>query len=347
VVVDGTVLVGGGSGRQAEDGSLEDVTSRIPSSLTALCVSGTPACDGDRDGADFPEDCDDADPARSPAFRELPDNEVDEDCDGQLASSRDRCREVGSAGQDARDLEAVRAAMELACPCGAFDGAPSRDRSAYRHCTRPVVRAARRAGTLRPDCARTLRQSTCGQPDAVVCCSYGTASGRTSCRAHPAPRCESTARLVKRPLGDATHCADVDCTVLAPTTSTTSSTTTSTTTTTLPASFAAVHAAVLAGTCAGCHGGAGGLGGFEDCASAHAALVNVPSTRLPGMDRVEPGDPAASFFMRKLDGTQGAFDAQCTGGSCGAVMPPGGLLAAGVRDALRAWIAAGAVNDCP
>ena len=60
------------------------------------------------------------------------------------------------------------------------------------------------------------------------------------------------------------------------------------------------------------------------------------------------GDPTTSFLMHKLDGTQGAFDAQCTGGSCGSRMPAGGAaLSVAIRDAIRAWIAAGAVNDCP
>jgi hypothetical protein len=65
------------------------------------------------------------------------------------------------------------------------------------------------------------------------------------------------------------------------------------------------------------------------------------------MDRVEPGDPGASWLMYKLDGTQNQFDAQC-GGSCGGRMPLNQpQLSAGVRDAIRTWIMDGAVNDCP
>jgi hypothetical protein len=37
-------------------------------------------------------------------------------------------------------------------------------------------------------------------------------------------------------------------------------------------------------------GGPGGLSGLNDCNTAHAMLVNVASTELPTMDRVEPGD---------------------------------------------------------
>ena len=66
------------------------------------------------------------------------------------------------------------------------------------------------------------------------------------------------------------------------------------------------------------------------------------------MKRVEPGDPAASWLMQKLDGTQSDFTAQCVGGSCGSQMPIGQPpLSPAVRDAIRTWIANGAVNDCP
>ncbi len=66
------------------------------------------------------------------------------------------------------------------------------------------------------------------------------------------------------------------------------------------------------------------------------------------MDHVEPGVPAASWLVHKLDGTQNAFDAQCAGGSCGARMPLNQpQVSAAVRDAIRSWIANGALNDCP
>jgi hypothetical protein len=86
---------------------------------------------------------------------------------------------------------------------------------------------------------------------------------------------------------------------------------------------------------------------LNNCNTGHANLVNVGSASLPTMDRVEPGDPANSFFMHKLDGTQGMFAAGC-GGSCGSQMPLGDdPLSAEVRDAIREWILNGAANDCP
>ncbi|HZR81629.1 MAG TPA: FG-GAP-like repeat-containing protein [Candidatus Binatia bacterium] len=115
----------------------------------------------------------------------------------------------------------------------------------------------------------------------------------------------------------------------------------------LPPSWAAIHARI-GGVCAGCHGASGGLGGFASCSTAYASLVNVASTELTSMDRVEPGDPATSWVMHKLDGTQDWFDAQCQGMFCGSRMPLGGpYLSLVTRDAIRTWITNGALNDCP
>ncbi len=129
---------------------------------------------------------------------------------------------------------------------------------------------------------------------------------------------------------------------------TTTTTTTSTTTTTLSPTWAAIHSQVIGPVCAGCHGGQGGLSGLGDCDTAHANLVNVASTELLTMDRVEPGDATNSWLMHKLDGTQGGFTAQCVGMFCGGQMPLGGpFLSMSTRDAIRTWITNGAVNDCP
>ncbi len=112
--------------------------------------------------------------------------------------------------------------------------------------------------------------------------------------------------------------------------------------------WSSIQSLVVGPTCASCHGGSGGLSGLGDCQTGHASLVDIASSELPTMDRVEPGDPATSWLMHKLDGTHGAFTAQCVGGFCGGSMPlGGGLLPLPTRDAVRGWITNGAVNDCP
>jgi polyvinyl alcohol dehydrogenase (cytochrome) len=346
-VVDGHVLVGGGVGEQSGDPSdPADSVSRIPQSLTALCVPGSPACDEDQDGVDFPEDCDDRDPLRSPRAREVGGNEVDEDCDGVLAGPKDACLTGGSAPQDQRDIDAIVAAAETACPCASFGG-----RGAYQRCMRRLVRDAITGGTLRRTCKRVVKRSasTCGRRNAVICCTRRLSSGKLSCGATREARCADTRKLHRAVAVGATTCLDTDCDAVVPVTTTTTTTPgSSTTTSTLPPSWKAIQATVIGPRCAGCHGGSGGLSGLEGCVTGHSVMVGVPSSQLPSMKRVEPGDPDRSWLVQKLDGTQNQFDAQCVGGFCGSAMPPGAvLLTPEEREAIRAWIRAGAQNDCP
>jgi parallel beta-helix repeat protein len=133
-------------------------------------------------------------------------------------------------------------------------------------------------------------------------------------------------------------------------TSTTVTTTSTSTSTTLPASWAAIQAAVIGPTCGGCHGGSGGLDDLADCNLGLADMVDVASSRLPSMDRIEPGDSANSWLVHKLEGTHTTFEPGCTGpgGSCGNQMPLGGpFFEQHIIDSLKAWIDAGAINDCP
>lgn len=358
-VVDGHVLFGGGSGqRSANPNDLADIQSRVPTPLTALCVPGTSACDEDGDGADFPDDCDDRDGRRFPGAREVPGNDVDEDCDDLLARRDDACLAAGSAGQDRRDIRALRREIDERCACSGGTGKRGGGRRAYERCVRRLIRSALSAGTLRQQCKQLLRASTCRRSGAVACCIERRKDGERTCQVTAARRCATTRRFVRAVAPGATHCADVDCALVLPTTSTTSTTTSTTTTTssgststTLPPSWAKISAEVLQPSCGGCHGSSGalaGLGGLQACRSGRTAMVGVPSSQLPSMALVEPGNPARSWLMHKLDGTQGDFTAQCVRRSCGGLMPANQpQLTAAERDAIRAWIAAGAPDDCP
>ncbi len=114
------------------------------------------------------------------------------------------------------------------------------------------------------------------------------------------------------------------------------------------ATYANVHA-ILARACSfsRCHGGtamSGGLNLGMSAAESHAALVNVASTQVPSLRRVQPGDPSMSWLMHKVDGTMATVPAcQMAGAMCGVSMPErADLLSVAERDLFRRWIAAGA-----
>jgi len=99
-----------------------------------------------------------------------------------------------------------------------------------------------------------------------------------------------------------------------------------------------------------CHGStvgsANGVFLGKDAPRVHAALVGVRGDELATMPFVTPGNPRESYLMRKMDGSQCALDAQCTGGSCQGSMPKSeALLEVATRDTVRRWIAQGAKND--
>jgi hypothetical protein len=99
-----------------------------------------------------------------------------------------------------------------------------------------------------------------------------------------------------------------------------------------------------------CHGSttgpANGVFLGKDPARVFTAINGVHGDELQTMAFVTPGDPRQSYLMRKMDGSQCALDAQCTGGSCQSSMPKNeSLLDVPARDIVRRWIAQGAKNN--
>lgn len=99
--------------------------------------------------------------------------------------------------------------------------------------------------------------------------------------------------------------------------------------------FASIQANVFTPVCSPCHAGAGAPQGLRlDAASSYASLVGVPSSEVPGLLRVEPGDPANSYLVQKLAGNA----------SVGDRMPSGQpALPEATIQAIRQWIVDGAM----
>lgn len=110
--------------------------------------------------------------------------------------------------------------------------------------------------------------------------------------------------------------------------------------TAFPPTLTDIQTNVFTPTCAvvGCHDAVTASGGLVlDAGTAHGNLVGVDSTGVPALHRVEAGDPDASYLMMKLDGAPGIV---------GERMPLGQpILPQDVRDAIRVWIADGALDN--
>lgn len=90
----------------------------------------------------------------------------------------------------------------------------------------------------------------------------------------------------------------------------------------------------------------GGPATAADAKAVYAFLV-AKSQEAPTVARVVPGDPAGSFLMAKIDGTQATgFTCVAPYATCGASMPQSSSqLDAAKRDVVRAWIQQGAKNN--
>lgn len=102
----------------------------------------------------------------------------------------------------------------------------------------------------------------------------------------------------------------------------------------LSADFDALQADVFTPICSVCHSGAGAPQGLMlDAAHSYDLLVNIPSAEVPGILRVDPGNPADSYIIQKLEGHA----------AVGAQMPLGeGPLPASTIAFIAQWITDGA-----
>ena len=108
----------------------------------------------------------------------------------------------------------------------------------------------------------------------------------------------------------------------------------------LTATFGSIQANVFTPTCAtaGCHVGAAAPQGLRlDAGSSFALLVGIGSNQVPGLLRVEPGNPNNSYLIQKLEGTA----------AVGSRMPLSGppFLDQTTIDVIRQWITDGALPD--
>jgi len=110
-------------------------------------------------------------------------------------------------------------------------------------------------------------------------------------------------------------------------------------------SFTSISQTILTPRCAtsACHSGnppANNVPVSLDEDRAYQELVGVPSTQLPSMDLVKPGEPAASYLVAKLRGTH------LLDGGSGDRMPINAeALGEDELQAIEAWISNGAPND--
>ena len=100
--------------------------------------------------------------------------------------------------------------------------------------------------------------------------------------------------------------------------------------------FSEIQAGLFTPTCASCHGGGNPSAGLNlEAGNSYANLVGIASSQEPGTQRVNAGNPDASYLVQKLEGTAAS----------GGVMPPSGAIPQADIDVVRQWISAGAIDD--
>ena len=102
--------------------------------------------------------------------------------------------------------------------------------------------------------------------------------------------------------------------------------------------FSAIQSNVFTPSCAtaNCHSGANPPASLNlEAANSYAMLVGIASVQDNAIQRVDPGNPALSYLIQKLEGTAGT----------GSQMPPTGALDQSIIDTIRQWISDGALDD--
>jgi hypothetical protein len=105
-------------------------------------------------------------------------------------------------------------------------------------------------------------------------------------------------------------------------------------TTPLSADFDSIQENIFTPICSVCHVGGGAPEGLRlDAANSYNLLVGIPSTEVPSILRVKPGDPVNSYIIQKLQGHA----------AVGAQMPFGGpYLSTATIAFIQQWITNGA-----
>jgi hypothetical protein len=106
----------------------------------------------------------------------------------------------------------------------------------------------------------------------------------------------------------------------------------------LSADFESIQENIFTPICSVCHAGASAPEGLRlDAADSYNLLVGVPSTEVPSLLRVKPGDPTDSYIIQKLQG-HAAVGAQMPDG-CPGTQP---CLSAATIGFIQQWITNGA-----
>jgi methionine-rich copper-binding protein CopC len=109
------------------------------------------------------------------------------------------------------------------------------------------------------------------------------------------------------------------------------------TSTTVTADFQSIQDNVFTPICAKCHVGASAPEGLQlSEGNAYNNLVGVPSTEQPNVLRVDPGNPANSYMIRKIMNTPGISGIQMP-----YMLPP---LPTATQAAMAQWVTNGAPN---